>query len=358
MFDQLVAWLLLPAGIALGALWAGRQKGTFEERVHTRASDGNDTEDDAMRLLRRALEGDPRGNEFQLMLGTLHRRRGEIDRALAIHQALADQPGLDPEIAAQTRFELAEDSVRAGLFDRAEALLESFTRDASRQVAAWKRLLHVYEQTRAWEPAIEAARRLEAAQGTDMHPRIAQYRCEQASVAAPDEARRLYRQALTEDPACVRVSFAMAGMEEATGDSQGARAWYRSVLDQDARFARDAFEGELRCAEALADTEAALEWIGKKARARNLAVPEAAAKALPGNAPLPPKPSLTDLTLRLAPRLTAEADKPLLDSLNTLRRAQPRYRCQQCGLAANILYWHCPSCRSWSTVLPYDPPIA
>lgn len=33
-------------------------------------------------------------------------------------------------------------------------------------------------------------------------------------------------------------------------------------------------------------------------------------------------------------------------------RSKPRYRCQKCGFTAHTLYWHCPSCRSWSTIKP------
>ncbi len=42
----------------------------------------------------------------------------------------------------------------------------------------------------------------------------------------------------------------------------------------------------------------------------------------------------------------------LRDMVGEQVRSKPRYRCQKCGFTAYTLYWHCPSCRSWSTIKP------
>ncbi|CCJ88854.1 Heat shock (predicted periplasmic) protein YciM,precursor [Cronobacter turicensis 564] len=42
----------------------------------------------------------------------------------------------------------------------------------------------------------------------------------------------------------------------------------------------------------------------------------------------------------------------LRDMVGEQVRTKPRYRCQKCGFTAFTLYWHCPSCRAWSTIKP------
>ncbi len=42
----------------------------------------------------------------------------------------------------------------------------------------------------------------------------------------------------------------------------------------------------------------------------------------------------------------------LRDMVGEQMRTKPRYRCQKCGFTAFTLYWHCPSCRAWSTIKP------
>ncbi|VFS01970.1 Heat shock (predicted periplasmic) proteinYciM precursor [Salmonella enterica subsp. enterica serovar Typhimurium] len=42
----------------------------------------------------------------------------------------------------------------------------------------------------------------------------------------------------------------------------------------------------------------------------------------------------------------------LRDMVGEQVRSKPRYRCQKCGFTAYTLYWHCPSCRAWSTIKP------
>lgn len=42
----------------------------------------------------------------------------------------------------------------------------------------------------------------------------------------------------------------------------------------------------------------------------------------------------------------------LRDMVGEQMRSKPRYRCEKCGFTAFTLYWHCPSCRTWSSVKP------
>ena len=62
--------------------------------------------------------------ETHLALGNLFRRRGEVDRAIRIHQNLIARDNLSDEQRALALLELGQDYMRSGLFDRAENLFQ------------------------------------------------------------------------------------------------------------------------------------------------------------------------------------------------------------------------------------------
>src|SRR3546814_1049029 len=84
----------------------------------------SDDPDQAIAALTRVAEIDHSTVELHLTLGNLFRKRGEIDRALRIHEALLARTGLSDDVQVQVRRELAYDYLRAGVMDHAEAQFE------------------------------------------------------------------------------------------------------------------------------------------------------------------------------------------------------------------------------------------
>src|SRR6202047_3519922 len=82
----------------------------------------NDRFDHAAEIFARMAEADGDAAEIQFALGGLFRRRGEVDRAIAIHSRLRDQGSVG--LRDKAAFALALDYLSAGLMDRAERLLE------------------------------------------------------------------------------------------------------------------------------------------------------------------------------------------------------------------------------------------
>src|SRR5512139_3011904 len=80
----------------------------------------NEQPDKAIEAFIEVVKVDPQTIELHFALGSLFRRRGEIERAIRMHQNLAERPDLDPEQRTQAIFELAQDYLKAGLLDRAE----------------------------------------------------------------------------------------------------------------------------------------------------------------------------------------------------------------------------------------------
>src|SRR5690606_28359827 len=82
----------------------------------------NEQPDKAIDTFITALEVDSNTVEPYLALGNLFRRRGEVDRAIRVHQDLIQRPHLTPSQKGQALLELGLDYMRAGMLDRAENL--------------------------------------------------------------------------------------------------------------------------------------------------------------------------------------------------------------------------------------------
>ena len=95
-----------------------------------------DQPDRALEAFLRAVEVDRDTVEMHLALGALYRRRGEIDRAIRVHQNLIGREDLEPRHREQATYALAQDYLKAGLHDRAEKLLEGLAAGGAFRLAA------------------------------------------------------------------------------------------------------------------------------------------------------------------------------------------------------------------------------
>src|SRR5690606_5329978 len=109
--------------------------------------------DKAIEVFVRMVEVDGETVETHLALGNLFRRRGEVDRAIRIHQNLIARPTLSREQRTQALLELGEDYMRAGLFDRAENLFLELIELNAHTERALRHLLDIYQQEQDWEKA-------------------------------------------------------------------------------------------------------------------------------------------------------------------------------------------------------------
>mgnify|MGYP001585737903 FL=1 len=108
-----------------------------------------------------ALEVNSETLETHIALGNLLRKRGEVDRAIRVHQNLLARPSLPRDQVHQAHLELARDYISAGLLDRAERLLLDLQEESPAQRRACQRyLLEIYQSERDWQLAIDVAREL------------------------------------------------------------------------------------------------------------------------------------------------------------------------------------------------------
>ena len=241
--------------------------------------------------------------EIQFALGSLMRKRGEVDRAIAIHLGLSQQR--EAAIREQATFALGLDYMSAGLLDRAEEKLRSLMPSAQYRAAVLERLAWVYEQQRDWRAALDIWRELPAEKQRERAAVAAHYCCElgESALAARefDTARAHLAAARVHAPDSARAAVLAARIAATSGDEDKAFDLYVTALSR-SRTIQAAFSGEAHAA-----------------LAAQVAKLDARLRALP-------------------PDDSGPAPEPA------------RFRCDQCGVASVTWHWRCPSCRSWDSL--------
>ena len=219
----------------------------------------SDESDKAVDLFIQLLEVDSETIETHLSLGNLFRQRGEVDRAIKIHQNLVTRQ-LTREQRQLALQELARDFLAAGLLDRAEALWNELCDDSDYEETALAQLLIIHQQLRDWDKAIDVAVRLQKFQGKKLADPISHFYCEQAEIALREgnkgEGLAKLKRALSINPACARASLRLAELAMAEGGYEQASKELLRVFEQDIDFASEAMPKLLECYQQLGRTPA------------------------------------------------------------------------------------------------------
>jgi len=329
----------------------------------------NEESDKALDLFKRMAEVDADTVETHLAMGNLHRRRGEVDRAIRIHEHIMSRDSLSSEHREQAMFALGEDYFRAGLFDRAEATFRALIDKPGARVSALRFLLRIYEQQADWAQAVEVYSRLQALASPEHPTAIAHYYCELAEQARLDGQHEQAREWLHKMRAAQRnfPRGALVRAELAWDDGDmplAARLLYRVVelhpqllpvtLQRYARAAQRPGGPSVEELRAIVRTgpaaRAELAYAGIVA---GLEQESFVLDALPDL--VRQDPNLSDVVPALAgdPALFDEPRRrALATALSRVVKRGPRYRCVECGLPTATHFWQCPGCRSWDTLAP------
>src|SRR5690554_1263222 len=143
----------------------------------------NEQPDEAIDTFIRALEVNPETVETHIAIGKLFCQRGDVERAIKVHQNLLARPSLSALQAARVQLELARDYLAVGLHQRAERLLDELVESSSTlRAEALTELVRVYERERDWEKAVEVGARL-VGERAGFAVSLAHYHCELAREA-------------------------------------------------------------------------------------------------------------------------------------------------------------------------------
>ena len=334
----------------------------------------NEQPDKAIEAFIEVVKVEPQTIELHFALGSLFRRRGEVERAIRMHQNLVERADLPAQQKLEALYELAQDYLKAGLLDRAEELFTKL-KGTTYGEAALKFLLEIFEQEKDWQKAVDTAQQLEGITGRSHQKEIANYYCEMASKeimdSHPDAARPCLERALAHHRLCVRANLLLGDLEAALGSHEKAIDAWKRIETQNPTFLAlvvgrlvdaykklgkpadglnllrgflskypsvDVLNGVFTCILEQQGAEPAYQLVRDEMR-RN--------------------PTLLGLDKLLEAQLMDASvhrrhDLELVKELvHQHTRALDMYRCDNCGFRARQHYWHCPACGEWETYPPH-----
>lgn len=333
----------------------------------------NEQQDQAIEAFIEVVKVDPQTIELHFALGSLFRRRGEVDRAIRMHLNLYERADLDEGKRQQALFELAQDYLKAGILDRAESAFHGLS-GTPYERAALEFLLEIYQKELDWLKAIDISQRLAALTGNPYGRLAAFFYCELAEreyAAKQTEAAVVHlEQALAADPQGVRATIKLGDIALAGGDAARAIEIWKSVETRDAQYLPLVAEKLLQAYRQSGDetggiallrgylqTHPSLDLMNVLFGALvTVEGPEAAYQMVLNE--LKRNPTLLGLDKLLEAQLlkmTGErrGDVELVKSLiHNRTRGLAMYRCKHCGFKARQFYWHCPACHSWESYSP------
>lgn len=371
--------ILVPAA-AWGGWWLARTTLLRTEKKRNRIFSNqyfqglnyllNEQPDKAIQVFLEMAEVNEDTVETHLALGSLFRRRGEVDRAIRLHQNIISKHSLDSNQRMQALLELGEDYMRAGLFDRAERLFSELTERESHAPSALRHLLDIYQQERDWDKALDIAIKLENLTGEHMAVLKSQFCCELADAAMsagmPEEARKHLRLARRHDPENVRTYFISAAIAESKEQYQEALGIYEEIVQLNPNYIPDVLEKYFSCAARAGEEARARASLSSWSESHQgislvlkqvefLEQEKGAAEAADFLASeLKQRPSVLGLDKLMQLRKMDEeepvASEDILRSITReLLSRQSTYRCRNCGFSGHNHHWQCPSCKHWST---------
>ncbi len=333
----------------------------------------NEEPDKAVDVFIKLLEVDSDTVETHLALGSLFRRRGEVDRAIRVHQNLIARPQLNNQHRLEALSELGQDYLRAGVLDRAERLFLELSKSGDADKNSLHFLLHIYQQEKDWQKAIEIAQQLQV-KGESMRAVIAQYNCELAEQALDkgmqQRACEYLKRAQSSDYACVRASLIEGRIASEQGYYKEAIRHYKAAIAQDPDYLPEVVSLLVECYQKMNEQAKMLSYLREcLVRYPRFSLVLAIANYLQADQgdmvaieflaeQMQRQPSLRGLCFLVelyVKNSIGDAREKLLILQNFMHRLladKPIYRCEHCGYAGKTLFWLCPSCHCWNTIKP------
>lgn len=379
-----ILFLLLPIAAAYG-WYMGNRSAQQDKQKHSHQISRqyvtglnlllSDQSDKAVDHFIELLQVDNETVDTHLALGNLFRSRGEVDRAIRIHQNLISRSGLTIDQKNLALQQLAKDYMVSGFLDRAEKIFEQLVDEPEHRESALQQLASIYQQTREWHKAIDAAQSLVKMGRKRMKTSIAHYWCELAMIDKADgnnsKAISLFKKALQEDPKCVRASISLGKLHLENEEYDKTIRYMEKVLEQDIDFIGEVLPTLAECYHHLGREQELVQFlrecISNKAGvsaelmlAQLVAQHEGVASAqelltrqLVKNPTMKGFYRLIDYHIAEAEEGRAKASLSTLQKLvGEQLKEKPHYRCRRCGFSTHSLYWHCPSCKGWGSIKP------
>jgi len=390
-YSEMTGWAILLLPLIFVFIWLSyrrrKMKPEKHQQFHREYFTGlnyllNDEQDKALSIFVKLVENDWETIDTHFALGKIFRKKGEIDKAIKIHQGLIARPSLPEKYRSQVLLELGYDYLGAGWFDRAEGLFKEVLIHDRNSSKARHNLILIYQQEKDWHKAIAIAKDLFGESPASVGPMISQYYCELAEIAKQKgdqtQIEHNAKQSLRYDAASVRASMLLAEVDIDRGKYKKAIKHLEQIEHQDAEFIPVILERLIDCYQRLGAPEELLKYLDEvenrqskiflmemhaivieRYKGRQAAIEYLTKK-------LKRRPSLRGMHRLLAYKTSdvqsgasAEgviSDRDLMTDLKSaivqMQQKHTEYQCKHCGYQANTLYWLCPSCHSWGEIKP------
>lgn len=380
---QELLFLLLPVAALSGWLIGRKQK----KRLNRTSGDDclslssdyfkglnyllNEQSDKALEVFIQMSEVDSDTVELHFTLASLFAKRGEVDRAIRIHQNLIARPMLTREERNRALYELAKDYMRAGLLDRAESLYSELMDDPRFGKKSRWQLLDIFQQEKEWEKAISIARRLTDDSGRGTSYMLAHFYCEQAeeefNKGDSSAALKLTKRAFSENRHSIRATLLESRIHIRNHNARAAIKSLRKVAETSQEYiplilpslkqAYELVDNVNEYAEFLEQQSAtggfsSIISLSEQVQAKQ---GDDAASQLLVQA-LRSRPSMLILQRLLEIRMKEKPGNTdyelVLNTVNKFLADKPVYHCENCGYSSRTMHWQCPSCKQWDSVKP------
>ena len=335
----------------------------------------NEQPDKAIESFLQVAKENPQTVELQFALGSLFRRRGEVDRAIRMHQDLVNREDLPPEERRQASFELSQDYFKAGLLDHAEQVLAKHGRGRSVAGSAPPPARHLHPG----EGLGEGDRRGQEARGerqAQLPEGDRQLLLRARDHRAHPWARRgsrgaCSRKALEANRKCVRANLLRGEWLAREGQHEQALEAWKAIESQDPAYFGLAAEGMVESYKALGPSRrgprAAARPAASLSRASTCSTSSTRRTAeiegddaayrlvrdeVRRNPTLVGLDRLIDAELVRAPAERRQDLQLMKNLVHSHAQALAVYLCDNCGFKARQFFWQCPACGGWETFPP------
>jgi len=372
-------FLLLPAAVAYG--WVMGKHSAKKELLTQQLSLNkalnssvslllNNEEEQAFDRLIQYFDDSPSNIENYLTLAKLFRKKGEIDKAIAIHEGLVktDQIEISQFDLEVIQLELAQDFLSAGMLERALDNLTSLMKsDHANDALIMK--LHIFEQTREWQRGLDAYLETKPSDlNQSSRELVSHFYCEVADASDNLKSKKQsYKRALKVNSNCIRALVSLAKLYLLLNNKQQSRELIIQILDQEPAFAPALFNIAPECFIDEFEQAAWLYWLIKEKNIKSVTAHNQMAEYIVKEKGVEAGRQYIIEHLQNVPSVRGfakliELEKeffmsdPHYDQLQTLItryiELKPNYECKTCGFTSNYFSWRCPACNNWQTIKP------
>jgi lipopolysaccharide biosynthesis regulator YciM len=313
--------------------------------------------------------------ETHIAMGNFFRHRGELDRAIRVHQNLISRDEISKTQEALALVELGTDYLLAGFLERAEGVFIQLLENEKHFGIAQQKLFSIYQVTKEWNKAVELATRSLKITPNDEHLYLllSHFYCEQAvSLIEEDkleDAQQTLKKAVMVEGKQIRAWLELGKLAVKQEKFSQAMDYLSEIPKRDLNWLSEAIpllEISASKTDSWDELEALLEPYWQKCASSYIAKVNIIAK----KGEIEPAVDTLLKQLKIHPTmrgfksllslyrlmLSDERTQTSIDHLNELIDKQiaqrPKYRCQSCGFSGRQLYWLCPSCKKWSVIKP------